>query len=223
MTTTNPLRVSPVQHVQAALGGVPVRIGDWEVMGHFQSPDSEARNVHERVGLADVSWLGKVDFKGDALRNAGEDLRARLLKYGIDEIWELGRGHWLGTFLRAGHDSDLIEKIQENEAGSCFHVTDMSSVYAALLLAGPNSRDVLNRLTELDVLNEAFPNLSARETGLAHVHAFLLRDDLDEAIPAFQLLFARSFGEHVWNAVMEAGEQFGILPFGLNAMNIINQ
>ena len=93
----------------------------------------------------------------------------------------------------------------------------------ALLLAGPNSRDVLNRLTELDVLNEAFPNLSARETGLAHVHALLLRDDLDEAIPAFQLLFARSFGEHVWDAVMEAGEQFGILPFGLNAMNIINQ
>ena len=102
----------------------------------------------------------------------------------------------------------------------CLHVTDMTSVYAAFLLAGRDSRDVLNRLTALDVSDQAMPNLSCAQTGLAEVHAVVLRQDVGE-LPAYRLLVGREYCEYFWDAVMHAGREFGIVPFGLRAQRVL--
>ncbi len=55
-------------------------------------------------------------------------------------------------------------------------VTDVTSIYSAILLAGPKSREVLQKLTTLNVNDKAMPEGAARQTRLAHVNATILRN-----------------------------------------------
>jgi heterotetrameric sarcosine oxidase gamma subunit len=79
-------------------------------------------------------------------------------------------------------------------------VTDVSSVYSAILLAGESSRDVLHKLTTLNVSESAMPVGAARQTRLAHVNAIILREP-----DAFLILNTRDVFVHVWESLMHAG------------------
>ena len=101
-----------------------------------------------------------------------------------------------------------------------FYVTEVTSVYAQLLLAGPRSRDVLNKLTSLNLSSNLRDDLTCAQTNVAHVHAIILRKDL-AALPAFHLLVGREYGESVWESVLHAGNEFEITPFGLEAHKLM--
>ncbi len=88
-------------------------------------------------------------------------------------------------------------------------VTDVTSIYSAILLAGPSSREVLQKLTTLNVRDSAMPEGAARQTRLAHVNATILRSDC----AGFLILNTRDVAEHVWEALLHAGAQ----PFGMLA------
>lgn len=94
------------------------------------------------------------------------------------------------------------------------------SVFSQFLLAGPRSRDILSKLTSLNVSDPAFPNGASGQSSLAHVRAMLLRQDLP-AVPAFLLLVTRDYGEFVWEAVLHAGHEFHLKPFGLEALAML--
>ena len=100
------------------------------------------------------------------------------------------------------------------------YVTEVTSVYAQLLLAGPRSRDVLNKLTSLNLSSNLRDDLTCAQTNVAHVHAIILRKDL-AALPAFHLLVGRECGESVWESVLHAGNEFQITPFGLEAHKLM--
>ena len=68
------------------------------------------------------------------------------------------------------------------------------------------------------VSDTALPDLACTRTGLAHVHATLLRQDLGR-VPAYWLLVGWEYGAYVWDAVLHAGESFGIAPIGLAALH----
>ncbi len=95
-------------------------------------------------------------------------------------------------------------------------VTDVTSIYSGILLAGPRSRAVLQKLTTLNVHDAAMPDGAARQTRLAHVHATVLRID-SEGIPGFLLLITRDVAEHAWHSLLHAGEEYGAQPFGVIA------
>jgi glycine cleavage system aminomethyltransferase T len=98
------------------------------------------------------------------------------------------------------------------------YVTDVTSVYAQFLLAGPRSREILRKLTSLNVPD--LDNLSCGQANLAHVHCVVLRNDL-ENMSAFHLLVSREYGESVWEAVMQAGNEFQLTQFGLAAFEML--
>jgi heterotetrameric sarcosine oxidase gamma subunit len=92
---------------------------------------------------------------------------------------------------------------------SPIYVTDVTSVYAQFLLAGLRSRDLLRKLTSLNVSDRKLPNLACAQTSLAHVHTLVLRQDL-ESVPAFHLLVTRDYAESVWESLLHAGAEFSI-------------
>ena len=98
----------------------------------------------------------------------------------------------------------------------CAHIIDVTSAYAGLLLAGPHSRDVLRRLAAPDVSQAALPNGSCLSAKVAGVHARALRDDLDETL-AYWLFVGTEYAAYAWEAVMRAGQPFGIMPVGSEA------
>ncbi len=81
-------------------------------------------------------------------------------------------------------------------------VTDVSSVYSAIALSGTKSRQVLQKLTTLNVNESAMPVGAARQTRLAHVNAIILREQ-----DAFLILNTRDVAVHVWDALAHAGAE----------------
>ncbi len=175
--------------------------------------------MRESVGLADVSWMLKFDLKGYRLKSLpalGEEAF----------LWVLGPLHCLVTCDPLIRDQ-MIERLEEfRTAGADLslpppvYVTDVTSIYAQFLLAGPRCREVLSKLTSLSLSESSLKNLSSAQSSLAHVHAIILRKDI-ERIPAYHLLVSREYGESVWDSVLHAGYEFNLSPFGLQAQRLL--
>tara|TARA_B100000029_G_scaffold314784_1_gene307202 strand:- start:236 stop:613 length:378 start_codon:yes stop_codon:yes gene_type:complete len=101
------------------------------------------------------------------------------------------------------------------------HITDVTSVYCALQLLGPRSLDVLHRITPLDVRPSRLPSGACVQGSAMKVSVLLIRDDL-AGLPAFWLLVPRSYGEFVWKAVCNAGEDFGLHAIGYRAYQTLD-
>ncbi len=93
---------------------------------------------------------------------------------------------------------------------------DITSVYAALLLAGPQTNELLRKLTSLNLSH--FANGNCAQASLAHAHAILIREDLDRLL-SYKVLVTRDYAESVWESILHAGREFHIAPFGLNALD----
>jgi glycine cleavage system aminomethyltransferase T len=121
-------------------------------------------------------------------------------------FWNLGKNHYL--------------VLGEPPLDPPSEATDVTSVYANLFLAGPRSKAVLSKLTSLNVSEAELPDLSCAQANLAHVHAIFLREDF-RSIPGFHLLVSREYGESVWEAIVHAGHEFHLQPFGLGALRLL--
>jgi sarcosine oxidase subunit alpha len=191
----------------------------WQVASSFAAPPDEAARTRESVGLADVSWMSKFNLQGPGLKNP-PDLGPEA------SWWLLGRLQYLVTCEPSAGDAvrTRLQPFQSAGAGASsaapIYVTDVTSVYAQLLLAGPRSRDVLNKLTSLNLSESARGNLTCAQANVAHVQAIVLRKDL-AGIPAFHLLVSREYGESIWESVLHAGQEFHITPFGLQAQQLV--
>jgi len=192
----------------------------WQVPARYASPEREAATVREAAGLADVSWMVRFELKGYGLKASpqfGQALRT----------WTLAPRHYLLTCEPPAR-GEVIATLQSlREAASDLALpapvywTEMTSIYAQLLLAGPRSRDVLCKLTWLNLADNALPNLGCAQTSLAHAQAIVLRDDLG-SLPAFHLLVSREYAQSVWEALLHAGLEFHLAPFGLEAQPLLN-
>lgn len=191
----------------------------WQVAASFTAPADEAARVRESVGLADVSWTSKFNLQGRGLANP-PDLGPKA------SLWPLARRQYLATCEPSAAEALRTRLQQIHAAGTGasepapIFVTDVTSVYAQLLLAGPRSREVLNKLTSLNLSESARGNLTCAQASVAHVHAIVLRKDV-AGIPAFHLLVSREYAESVWESVLHAGHEFHIAPFGLEAQRLL--
>jgi glycine cleavage system aminomethyltransferase T len=189
----------------------------WQVPSSFAAPADEVKRTRESVGLADVSWMAKFNLQGSGLKNP-PDLGPEA------SWWLLARRQYLVTCDPPAAEG-VLQRLQpfpnaDASSPAPVYITDVTSVYAQLLLAGPRSRDVLSMLTSLNLSESARGNLTCAQANVAHVHAIVLRQDL-AAMPAFHLLVAREYGESVWESVLHAGHEFHIAPFGLEAQHLL--
>ena len=202
------------------MGATRVELSGWEASDHFGSPEVEAAQIRAGVGLADRGWRPKFSLKGLHL-TAAPDLDDK------SHAHKLGRGHYLVTCEpdarpAVGASLDSLSRPSSESDPPLFYTTDVTSVYASFLLAGPRSVDVLRKITDLDVSDAALPNSASAQAAVEHIHAIIIRDDLG-ALPAYWLLPGREFGEWFWEAVMHAGKEFDITPFGLAAHRLLRE
>ena len=223
--TMQPIKRTPLYRTALALGATLTDHAGWQVAARFRSPEEEAQQAQAGVVLADTSWLGKLQVQGRGLDPTEWEIPGAT-------VWPFAAGEVLVTceppdtpaVRQAIQDQALPLSLGErpgegsNTESPSLSVTDVTSVYAALVLAGPHSRAVLQRLTALDLSDPALPDLACARTGLAHVHATILRQDLGP-VPAYWLLVGWEYGAYVWDAVLHAGESFGIALIGLEALH----
>ena len=212
------LKRTALSALHERMGAGRVETSGWQTTDHFGAPEDEAERTRTSVGLADCGWLPKFQLKGNRLDHPPET-------GGDGYAWKLGAGHYLVTCGFDEKDAvearlDSLSQAQTESDTPPFYTTDVTSVYASLLLAGPRSSEVLRKLTDLDISGSALPDLSSAQTEMEHVHAIVMREDMG-VLPAYWLLTGREFGEWFWEAVMHAGKEFDITPFGLAAQQLL--
>lgn len=235
-----PVKRTPMHHGHRARDATWMDMGSWKRPLVYTSVAAECQAVHEGVGLIDVSTLGKLDLKGRDVAsfldwihpNRFSDLKVGRVRYRamLDEAGTILDD---GTVARLGPDrfflttgSGTLELVDEwlewwlAGRDRCVHVTDMTGSLAAVNLAGPKSRETLARLTDLDLSPEALPYLAAVKGKVAGVPVVVLRIGFVGEL-GYEMHFPAEYGEYLWETLLDAGREFGIAPFGVEAQRVL--
>ncbi len=235
-----PAKRTSIHHRHKDLGARMMWTGAWRRPHSYGDPKAEAQGVHDSLGLIDVSTLGKLLVRGpdagtflDRLYpNRFSDLKADRVRYGVlgtdggrimddGTIARLDEETFYVTTTSTGADT-VIEWFEWWNA--VWHldvaVSNVTGALAAVNLAGPRARDVMARLTDLDVSSEAFKYLDARRGRVAGVPALVLRIGFVGEL-GYEIHFPSPYGEHVWDAILAEGAGEAIRPFGLEPQRIL--
>jgi glycine cleavage system aminomethyltransferase T/glycine/D-amino acid oxidase-like deaminating enzyme len=96
-------------------------------------------------------------------------------------------------------------------------VTDVTSAYGQLNLQGPNSRALLQKITTQDLSNAAFPFRAAREIDIGFARALCIRITYVGEL-GYELYIPAEQATHVYDRIVEAGKEFGLVHAGLKAL-----
>ncbi len=235
-----PAKRSAIHGRHRELGANVMWAGDWRRAYDYGDAAAEALAVHESAGLIDVSTLGKLLVQGpdagallDRLYpNRLSNLKPGRIRYGVINT-DAGRIVDDGTICRLDEDSFYVTTTSSG-AGAMeewfswwladwrmrVQLTDLTQGVAAVNLAGPRAREIIAALTELDCSAEAFAYLDGRRAPVAGVPCLILRIGFVGEL-GYEIHCPAAYGEHLWDALLEAGKQFGIRPFGLEPQRIL--
>jgi sarcosine oxidase subunit alpha len=240
----DPVRRSPMHDWHVEHKAVPLVAGQWIRPDHYGDPAAEVRNTRENVGIIDVSPLGKIDLRGPDVSkllefvyiNRWSKLGIGRVRYGamvgedgvvfddgVTARLEDDRYYMTTTSSGAGRVWQWLDEWMQTTAPWWdVRMTAVSDGYAAMNVAGPASRRLLERIVEdVDLSAEAFGYMQARTGTVAGVPGcVVLRIGFTGEL-SFELHVPAGFGLHVWMSLLKAGTDLGVAPFGIEAQRIM--
>ncbi len=240
-----PDKQTPLHETMEKTAGTVFRkAGAWKRVRYFSNDFTcrkEIENVRNNVGIIDVSSLGKFRIFGPealmALQRVYVGDMSKIsegrVKYSamcnedgclIDDGVVIKRGnndyYFTSSSNRADSSPEWIRYHTRHELWN-FSMVNLTDAFGAINLAGPRSRDVLGLITETDLSDSAFPYAGYRE--------FRIKGDIPVRAMrlgfvgelSYELHIPASYMRTVWDILMDAGKQFHIMPFGLEAQNVL--
>ena len=201
----------------------------------FDVVGDEARAVCDSVGLFEFSTFAKYVISGPDAENWLNSIFANRVpaRNGKMTLMPMlspkGRVSGDFTLTRFGDDDFLMvgggsmQRIHmrwflDHLDGRDVSITNISSDYAGLHIAGPESRSLLAQVTSADVSNESLPFLSGRRINLAgDVEAIALRVSFTGEL-GYELYFPSEHALDVYRSIREAGNEFELRPVGSHAL-----
>jgi aminomethyltransferase len=233
------LRKTALNAMHRRMGAKMVDFGGWDMPVEYSGLIAEHMAVRTGVGVFDVSHMGDIQLRGPGSLDAVQHITMN----DASKLQE-GQAHYSamlypqGTFV----DDVIVHKLSPNDylivinAGTrekdynwvrsnvqrfdC-HASDYSDYYTQLAIQGPKAAETLAKLTKVDLSAIkgywfkwgtvcGLPNTLIARTGYTAEDGFEIYVPSDVAT-----------SERVWNEVLEAGKEFGILPCGLGARNTL--
>jgi heterotetrameric sarcosine oxidase alpha subunit len=246
-----PTRQSPMSDWHEAQGATFSNAGLWRRPEYYprtgmtpaDAVHHEARHVREKIGIVDVSTLGKIDVQGrDALEflsrvyiNNLAKLPIGKCRYGVmlredgfvfddGTITRLAENRFLvtTTTTHAGPVMTHLEYLTQVQWPDLdVHLLSVSEDWAGIAIAGPDSRTLLSQLfQDVNFANDAFPFMGYRETSAGGVPVRLFRISFSGE-HAYELNVPADYGLNFWTALLETGADLDVIPYGTEAMNIL--
>ncbi len=246
-----PTRLTPMHNWHIKNNAVFVDAGAWKRPRYYkignetmlEAATREAKNVRDKVGICDVTTLGKIDVKGpDAAEflnrvytNAWMKLPVGKARYGV-MLREDGMVMDDGTTTRISEHHYHMTTTTAQAANVLSHleyylqivwpelnvnVVSTTEQWAGAALAGPKSRDVLAKLfPNINVSNESLPFMGYVEGDLFGVPARIFRISFSGEL-AYEINVQSDYGLYMWEKMMEIGKEFGIQPYGTEALSTL--
>lgn len=244
----DPFRQTPMHARHLAAGAKMMPAGNWQRPAFYGNPEQrlqhiarEVLNVHQNVGMIDVSTLGGLDVRGP---DSAEFLN-RLYTFGFAKLAvgktryavmanehgvviddgvaaRLSENHFYVTATTSGVDRIYQQMLKWNAQWRLsVDIANVTTALAALNIAGPNSRQVMQKVCQdVDLSNAAFPYLGVR-TGTIHgIPVRILRVGFVGEL-GYEIHFPARFGEYMWDTLMQAGQLFNMQPFGVESQRLL--
>jgi sarcosine oxidase subunit alpha len=245
----DPLRTAPLHDWADRHGALFEDVGNWRRARCFpragetlpQAIARECQAVRTAVGLFDASTLGKIEVAGP---DAGTFLD-RLYTGNFSRL-VIGRCRYAVLLGEDGfvRDDGVIARLAQDRfhvttttggAASVLHhmedylqteftdlrvwLTSTTEQWAVIALQGPRAFEVLAPLTE-DIVWPAMPHMSVGEGQVAGTPARIFRMSFTGET-GFEINVPADHAQHVWGALLAAGEPMGITPYGTEAMHVL--
>ncbi len=202
----------------------------------FKAVEKECKNVKENVGLLDMTAFAKCRIKGPNAESFLDNLIANKLPKSVGRINLChalntnGGVHSEFTIMREAEDSfylvsagafqrldhDWINKWMPNDGSVNFE--NLTSSIGVLVVSGPKSRELLSRVSKDDFSKENFKWLSSKKVDIGFATANALRMNFVGEL-GWELHHPIEYQNHIFDKLFEAGEDLGLKPYGIRAMN----
>lgn len=244
----HPTRRTPLHDWHQRHDAVFFSAGEWYRPEYYRRPgesraDSifhEAQQVRQKAGLIDLGTLGKLFVQGpDAASflerlytGRFENLAVGHSRYGV-AVEESGVVFEDGVIARLAVDRFYVTTTSSGAASMYremlrwalvwklrVSLVNATGQFAAMNLAGPHSREILQGLVDGDLSPAAFPYQALRECRFGEIPLLLLRVGCvgewgyEIHVPAWH-------AAHVWQTIAEAGRPFALRPFGVEAQRLL--
>jgi aminomethyltransferase len=240
----SPLKKTALNATHRALKAKMVDFGGWDMPVEYPGPGggvmAEHIAVRTSVGLFDVSHMGEIQFRGPGSLAAVQHITMNDASRLKD-----GQAHYSALLTPEGTyvDDILVHRLSENDfllvvnAGTKdkdyawirqqvggfpgIHLSDYSSYYSQLAVQGPRALETLQKLTKVELAGiRNYWFTFGEVAGVANVliarTGYSGEDGFEVYIPSDEPTTVK-----MWEALMEAGREFGIRPCGLGARNTL--
>jgi sarcosine oxidase subunit alpha len=247
----DPIRKTCIHEWHVERGAMFEDVGNWKRPWYYPQAGEdlhaavarECLAVRNGVGMLDASTLGKIDIQGpDAAQllnwvytNPWSKLEVGKARYGLmlDEngmvfddgvTVRLADQHYLMTTTTGGAARVLtwLERWLQTEWPNLkVRLASVTDHWATFAVVGPKSRKVLQKVCgDIDFANAVFPFMTYREGTVAGVSSRVMRISFSGEL-AYEVNVPANAGRAVWDALMAAGDEFGITPYGTETMHVL--
>ncbi|WP_075214979.1 sarcosine oxidase subunit alpha family protein [Mongoliimonas terrestris] len=246
----DPVRKTPSHSFAVEKGAPFENVGQWKRAWWYPRPGEdqhaavrrEVKAMRSSVGMFDASTLGKIEVVGpDAAAfmemlytNAWAKLGVGRCRYGVmlredgfvmDDgvIGRLAADRFHVTTTTGGAPrvlNHMEDYLQTEFPHLAVWLTSITEQWAVTAVQGPKARDVIAALVEgVDLSDAALPHMSVVECRVCGVPARLFRVSFTGEL-GYEINVPADHGAAVWQAVYEAGQAYGITPYGTEAMHV---
>lgn len=230
------MKQTPFYDKHIKLGGSVVDFHGWALSMQFSGIPDEHNAVRESVGMFDVSHMGNLritgegaqDFFNETLTNRYDNIKDLQCKYAhilredgtiIDDniVAKIGEEKFFCVPNATMIDTDL--KWYQDHAPAGVEFENLSH-WGILALQGPKAEATLQKITDHDLKEQKFFNCRfLKLAGLDHENLVWRTGYTGE--DGFELMLPPEDCSQVWDAIYEAGQEFGIKPIGLGARDTL--
>ncbi len=194
MTTTTPIANSPLLHRHRQAGATIETINGWQVATHYPSEPEPGSNT-----LIDITHRPVFEIAGRNLSEqlhslCGQDLPIRNIH--VTDEWQCYRL----TQDRAIAFGNISHPAAINVTGG----------WTSIALTGPNTRDILNKITALDLRDETLGLHRCSQAPIFGVNTLIAHFETHHELHCCPDSF-----EFLWTVLLDAGEEFQLQPTGL--------
>ena len=224
-----------MEHVNyfAPPGEEPYEIPSFRRSNAFDTVAEECHSVRSAVGINEVHNFGKYEFSGHgAFEYLDTIMAGRIPKLGRISLNPMlsPKGKIIGDFTVAQIRADVFQ-VTGSFGAQAYHmrwfeqhlpeqgvrVENVSKSRIGFQIAGPKSRELLQRVTRADISNEAFPFLSVREIDVSQCQAIVQRVSYT-GDRGYEIYVPSHHQVSLYQILSEAGKDLGLRPFGMRAM-----
>lgn len=223
-------------HSAALSDGRIVEKNSFRRSNYFDFVGNECRYVHEKVGLLDMSAFSKASVSGPGAESWLNSIVANNVPKAIGRIglchmlslnggvraeftiYKRAKNSYYLVFAGANerHDWDYLTKLSPKDGS--VQLQKITTQMGVLVLAGPKSREVLQKLTDTDLSNDSFKWLTGKPINVGYGQAEALRVNFVGEL-GWELHHPIEMQNYIFDELMKAGAEFDIKPFGIRAMD----